>query len=56
MNNFNKNEVKAYKLGYRVKENGDLIGLSGKPIGSVSNGYHRFKIRKKNKKFKYISI
>jgi hypothetical protein len=48
MNNFNRNEVKAYKLGYRVKENGDLIGLRGKPIGSVCNGYHRFKIRKNN--------
>jgi len=45
MSVFNKNEVIAYNKGYRVKENGDLIGLSGKSIGSVSNGYHRFKIR-----------
>ena len=36
MSNFNRNEVKAYNLGYRVNENGDLIGLKGKPVGSYS--------------------
>ena len=45
MSNFNRNEVIAYGLGYRVNNKGQLIGLKGKPIGSVSNGYYRFKIR-----------
>jgi len=45
MSNFNRNEVIAYNLGYRVKENGHLIGLKGKPIGCVSNGYYKIKIR-----------
>ena len=48
MNNFNKNEITAYKLGYRVNEKGDLIGLKGNPVGSLSNGYYKFKIRIKN--------
>ena len=29
MSNFNRNEVKAYNLGYRVNEKGELIGLKG---------------------------
>jgi len=45
MSNFNRNEVKAYNLGYRVNENGELIGLKGKPVGSNSGGYYRIKIR-----------
>ena len=45
MSNFNRNEVIAYDLGYRVNNKGQLIGLKGKPIGSVCNGYYRFKIR-----------
>lgn len=49
MSNFNKNEVKAYNLGYRVNENGELIGLNGKSVGSLCNGYYRIKVRvKKN--------
>ena len=45
MSNFNRNEVIAYDLGYRVNKKGQLIGLKGKPIGSISNGYYKFKIR-----------
>lgn len=48
MNNFNRNEIIAYNLGYRVNEKGDLIGLKGNPVGSLSNGYYKFKIRIKN--------
>jgi hypothetical protein len=47
MSNFNRNEVKAYNLGYRVNEKGDLIGLKGNPVGSESGGYYRIKIREK---------
>ena len=35
MSNFNRNEVIAYDLGYRVNKKGQLIGLKGKPIGSI---------------------
>jgi hypothetical protein len=48
MNKFNRNEIIAYNLGYRVNEKGDLIGLKGNPVGSLSNGYYKFKIRIKN--------
>ena len=47
-NNFNRNEITAYNLGYRVNEKGDLIGLKGNPVGSLSNGYYKIKIRIKN--------
>jgi len=48
MSNFNRNEITAYNLGYRVNEKGDLIGLKGKRVGSLSNGYYKIKIRIKN--------
>tara|TARA_R110000751_G_scaffold2684_1_gene14325 strand:- start:359 stop:832 length:474 start_codon:yes stop_codon:yes gene_type:complete len=48
MINFNRNEVKAYNLGYRVNKKGDLIGLKGNPVGSESGGYYRIKIREKD--------
>tara|TARA_B110000971_G_scaffold156400_1_gene159759 strand:+ start:198 stop:677 length:480 start_codon:yes stop_codon:yes gene_type:complete len=49
MSNFNRNEVKAYNLGYRVNKNGELIGLKGNPVGSHSGGYYRIKIRENGK-------
>ncbi len=48
MNNFNRNEIIAYNLGYRVNKKGDLIGLKGNPVGSLSNGYYKIKIRIKD--------
>jgi len=49
MQNFNRSEIKLYNLGYRVTAQGDLIGLNGKSVGSLCNGYYRIKVRvKKN--------
>lgn len=40
-----RKEVIAYDLGYRVNEKGQLISLKGIPIGHISNGYYRIRLR-----------
>jgi len=46
---FNKNEKKAYDKGYRITEEGKVIGIKGESVGFYSqNGYLRFKIRDEN--------
>lgn len=46
---FNKNEKKAYDKGYRITEEGQVIGIKGAEVGHYSqNGYLRFKIRDEN--------
>lgn len=43
---FNKNEKKAYEKGYRITEEGEVIGLKGSKVGFFAqNGYLRFKIK-----------
>ena len=42
---FSRNEEVAYKKGYRVTQDGDVIGLKGKRIGFNREGYYTFKIR-----------
>lgn len=43
---YNQNEKKAYERGYRITDDGKVIGLKGQEIGSYSqNGYKKFKIR-----------
>lgn len=43
---FNRNEQKAYEKGYRITEQGDVIGLKGEKVGyNKMNGYIGFKMR-----------
>jgi len=43
---YNQNEKKAYDRGYRITDDGKVIGLKGQEIGSYSQGgYKKFKIR-----------
>lgn len=43
---YNKNEKKAYDKGYRISDDGVVIGKTGNEVGSLrSNGYYQFKIR-----------
>ena len=43
---YNKNEKKAFEKGYRITDEGDVIGLKGETVGfTQTNGYPTFKIR-----------
>lgn len=43
---YNQNEKKAFDKGYRIDDDGKVIGLKGQEIGSYSQaGYKKFKIK-----------
>lgn len=43
---YNKNEERAYNKGYRIDDEGNVIGLSKENVGYTgSNGYKHFKFR-----------
>lgn len=43
---YNQNEKKAYEKGYRISEEGKVIGLKGQEVGfTQTNGYPTFKMR-----------
>lgn len=54
---YNQNEKKAFEKGYRITDEGKVIGLRGEEIGfTQTNGYPTFKVRDiKNKKLNVSS-
>lgn len=46
---FRRFEQKAYEKGYRITEEGDVVGLKKEKVGFThGNGYRRFKMRDEN--------